>query len=499
MAQQCNPNLDKDARENGRIKRRLLAARNLGALQGATDQQMDCIWHTIRNIALTIPNRGQRQYESGGGVPGNKNGGGQYRGGGNIGGNGGRGGRGYGNNNGGRRIDRNDRGSQPRSSSQQSSEPSTPNSTGGNGSAGTGGATVSTSAGIIQSVTALPATIEPIPGPEVSEPKEPTVESIPESRSDCPGTSVREHSGIIVEAEPQSMIVNQTTDIRPSSESKPASKPDTRSSRRRKKKLVADSREQIPPEQDGIDGYEECKGVPTASGTTTTEDGNDGWTIKKGRKGRDPLYSRKELTARPKTITVNANPYDVIQEEDGEDDGSEGSEGCVMAPGESIEVSYPPLQEREGIGTMDGYQYDDKSLKDLKVMAFNINSVRRRAQHAMEILRTEQPHILFLQETKVSDEEFPQALIDFATGLGYQVYFRGQKQQLGVALFTKHKPQRITFEIIYNCVPIHGDHHHGTHYHQDLCTAGPTVQFDPLPTQARVLQCSVPASPRTAE
>jgi uncharacterized membrane protein YgcG len=110
MAQQCNPNLGKDARENGRVKRRLLAARNLGALQGATDQQMDCIWHTIRNIALTIPNRSQRQYESGGGGPGNSNGGGQYRGGGNSGGNGGRGGRGYGNNNGGRRIDRNDRG-----------------------------------------------------------------------------------------------------------------------------------------------------------------------------------------------------------------------------------------------------------------------------------------------------------------------------------------------------------------------------------------------------
>jgi hypothetical protein len=340
--------------------------------------------------------------------------------------------------------------------SQQSSAPSTPSNTGGNGSAGTGGATVSTSI-IIQSVTAVPAAIEPIPEPEVSEPKEPTVESTPESKSDRPGTSAREDNGIIVEAESRSAKVNQTTDIRPSSESKPASesKSDTRSRfRRRRKKLVADGREQILPDRDGIDGYEECKGGLAASGTITTDNGdeNDEWTIKKGRKGQDPLYSRKAFTARPKTITISTNPYDVIQEEDceEEDDGSEGSGGCMMIPGESREAPYPPLQGREGIGTMDGSQCDDKSskdkgTKDLKVMAFNINSVRRRAQHAMEILRTEQPDILFLQETKVNDEEFPHALIDFATGLGYQVYFRGQKQQLGVALFTKHQPQRITF------------------------------------------------------
>jgi hypothetical protein len=140
---------------------------------------------------------------------------------------------------------------------------------------------------------------------------------------------------------------------------------------------------------------------------------------------------------------ADSNPYGVIQEENFEGyDGSDGShEVGVMAPGESQseEASYTPLQEREDIGTMSDCQYGDKIIKDLKIMAFNINSVRRRAQHAMEILRTEEPDILFLQETNVNDEEFPQALIDFATGRGYQVYFRGQKQQLGIALFTKHK------------------------------------------------------------
>jgi hypothetical protein len=173
-------------------------------------------------------------------------------------------------------------------------------------------------------VSAVPATIEPIPAPEVSEPKEPTVESIPEFKSDRPGASTREGDGIIVKAESQSVIVNRTTDIRPSSESKPASesKSDTRSSRRRRKKLLANGREQILPDRDGIDGYEECKGGPAASGTITTENGdeNDGWTIKKGRRGQDPFYSRKAFTATSKTITISANPYDVIQEEDCEED-----------------------------------------------------------------------------------------------------------------------------------------------------------------------------------
>jgi hypothetical protein len=77
-----------------------------------------------------------------------------------------------------------------------------------------------------------------------------------------------------------------------------------------------------------------------------------------------------------------------------------------MAPGESEEASYTPLHEREGIRTMS--EHGDKIIKDLKIMAFNINSVRRRAQHSMEILRTEEPDILFLQETEVSDEKFQQ-------------------------------------------------------------------------------------------
>jgi hypothetical protein len=67
---------------------------------------------------------------------------------------------------------------------------------------------------------------------------------------------------------------------------------------------------------------------------------------------------------------VDSNPYGVIQEEDceGEDGSDKGPEDSVMASSEILEVSYKPLQEREGIGTMSDCQYGDKIIKDLKII-----------------------------------------------------------------------------------------------------------------------------------
>jgi hypothetical protein len=131
-------------------------------------------------------------------------------------------------------------------------------------------------------------------------------------------------------------MISQAMDAGPRSESKSGSEsnPDTKPRRRRRKKLFANGGEQVLPDRNGIDGYEECKGHDK-TGTDEDADDKEGWTVKKGKKGQDPLYARKAFTARPKTITISANPYDVIQEEDceEEDDGSEGSGGCAMAPG----------------------------------------------------------------------------------------------------------------------------------------------------------------------
>ena len=60
----------------------------------------------------------------------------------------------------------------------------------------------------------------------------------------------------------------------------------------------------------------------------------------------------------------------------------------------------------------------------MKIISFNINSVRARP-HQIEHLRdTLDPDVIGLQETKVNDPEFPTDLIN---GIGYHAEFWGQK------------------------------------------------------------------------
>lgn len=70
----------------------------------------------------------------------------------------------------------------------------------------------------------------------------------------------------------------------------------------------------------------------------------------------------------------------------------------------------------------------------LKIVSFNVNSVRMR-QHQLEALvAAYQPDIIGLQETKVQDHEFPLEAIE---SLGYKAEFAGQKTHYGVALLYK--------------------------------------------------------------
>lgn len=67
----------------------------------------------------------------------------------------------------------------------------------------------------------------------------------------------------------------------------------------------------------------------------------------------------------------------------------------------------------------------------IKVVSFNINSIRARLHQLAAIIETYQPAIIGLQETKVHDDEFP---IDEIHSLGYRTIFYGQKGHYGVAL-----------------------------------------------------------------
>ena len=76
--------------------------------------------------------------------------------------------------------------------------------------------------------------------------------------------------------------------------------------------------------------------------------------------------------------------------------------------------------------------------KPIKVMSFNVNGLRSRIDQLKTVLADHQPDILGLQETKVSNEEFPHKEIE---ALGYRADIHGQKGHYGVALLSKISPQ----------------------------------------------------------
>ena len=73
----------------------------------------------------------------------------------------------------------------------------------------------------------------------------------------------------------------------------------------------------------------------------------------------------------------------------------------------------------------------------MKIVSFNINSIRARP-HQIEHLRdTINPDIIGLQETKVNDPDFPLEIIN---EIGYHAEYWGQKGHYGVAILSKNKP-----------------------------------------------------------
>lgn len=70
----------------------------------------------------------------------------------------------------------------------------------------------------------------------------------------------------------------------------------------------------------------------------------------------------------------------------------------------------------------------------MKIVTWNVNSVRVRMPRVLEFLGRVQPDVVCLQETKVVDELFPRGEIEAA---GYEIAFHGQKTYNGVAILSK--------------------------------------------------------------
>lgn len=73
----------------------------------------------------------------------------------------------------------------------------------------------------------------------------------------------------------------------------------------------------------------------------------------------------------------------------------------------------------------------------MKIVCFNINGLRARPHQLAALIEKHQPDVIGLQETKVSDDQFPLADVE---ALGYHVHYHGQKGHYGVALLSRQAP-----------------------------------------------------------
>ena len=81
----------------------------------------------------------------------------------------------------------------------------------------------------------------------------------------------------------------------------------------------------------------------------------------------------------------------------------------------------------------------------MKIISWNVNSVRARINNILDYIKREKPDILLLQEIKTENINFPYA--EFKN-LGYESYVFGQKSYNGVAILSKIKIDNIEQDFI---------------------------------------------------
>lgn len=77
----------------------------------------------------------------------------------------------------------------------------------------------------------------------------------------------------------------------------------------------------------------------------------------------------------------------------------------------------------------------------MHAVSFNVNSIRTRMHQLQAVVDKYQPDFIGLQETKVTDPDFPEEAI---RELGYEVAYHGQKTHYGVALLSRLPFKRST-------------------------------------------------------
>ena len=77
----------------------------------------------------------------------------------------------------------------------------------------------------------------------------------------------------------------------------------------------------------------------------------------------------------------------------------------------------------------------------MKIATWNVNSLRVRLPQVLAWLEKENPDVLCLQETKITDDEFPAAALRDA---GYRAVYAGQKAYNGVATLSRAPADDVT-------------------------------------------------------
>ena len=70
------------------------------------------------------------------------------------------------------------------------------------------------------------------------------------------------------------------------------------------------------------------------------------------------------------------------------------------------------------------------------ISSWNVNSVRARIENIKEYLNKFSPEIVFLQEIKTENKNYP---LDEFRSIKYESYIHGQKSYNGVAIISKKK------------------------------------------------------------
>ena len=81
----------------------------------------------------------------------------------------------------------------------------------------------------------------------------------------------------------------------------------------------------------------------------------------------------------------------------------------------------------------------------MKIISWNVNSVRARINNIINYITDSKPDILLLQEIKTQNETFP---FETFKELGFKSYVFGQKSYNGVAIISKFEMSQIKNDFI---------------------------------------------------